>query len=1455
MLNVQKTFLRHGLLFSAVYFLCFLFMNSLSADHFVDVNSTNPQSPYTTQETAATNIQGAINVASANAIIRVAPGTYTLPQNAVDFAGMNVVYIDKPLSIIGSSGNPADTIIDGQGTNRGIAIRYPQSTNDSFIIQGLGIRNCHAQNTGGGMVLSSGNYGWDLRISNCDFIDNTVAWGANPGSFLSAGSRGGAIGNNETQPPYTITITDCVFKGNTAEHGGTSSGNPGEGGAVYLRTGYQPVSFNSCVFEDNTATAGGALVNLYPNLTVEKCIFKDNSSIVQDSGVSVYSITAGGIYVNYGSTLLRNCLAYGNNSDGRAGFLYSTNNFCTIENCTIVQNSSSLYGYPGGVFSRYDGSTLIMKNSIIYSNIGNNWLKANALNSSAMNNCCTSPITGLPGTGNISSDPALSTVEDMEYHLTSSSPCIDAGLNEAWMDANTDLSGISRRFSTVDMGCYERAYLVNNNQAYADIVISATCPRMVTLAAEELQEYIQKITGVQLAINTTENTNLPFHIYVGRSNYTDALGLTNTNLLYGAFTMETGNNWLALFGYDEDYTPTGPYPSSSTDITRMLAEWDNLTGTTWGTSREYLYKRHSSEYAFWEMDKRGSLNAVYEYLHKLGVRWFFPGSLGEVLPQSNTIVFTATDKVVNPDFKVREMYQYYNQFWTNKLDEILWQLRLGLNSGEEIFGGTDPIHGIKDVIERSEMKTAHPEYYAIWDGVRQTAVSAPCLYSSGLLSQNINYCQAVYNINAEPMVSVMPSDGYTRLCECGACSGKSTPTRGYDGLLSDYVWGYVNQVAGALYSNYPDKKVMCGAYTTYLLPPLNITSFSPNVSVYLCRWSSNFYNQNTFNYYKNMTNEWLSKLPSQDLYVYDYYLHSERADTIGVPVYFPHTIDQDVKFLKGKANGVFIEVQRNWEGWERNWHALATNHLNLYIVSRLLWDADIDVEDILDDYYEKFYGPVETQMRAFVNYCEANWPNMRTDKNIMLNAINLLEAARTAASGTGVYSQRVEMIYDFMQPVYVLYGQMSDKFVNINSTNPQSPYTTQETAATNIQDAINASSANAIIRVAPGTYTLPANHVDFAGNNVVYIDKPLSIIGTSGNPGDTIIDGQGSNRGIAIRYPESTSNSFIIENLTIQNCYAQNTGGGMVLSSGNYGWDLQINNCRFIGNAVAWGENPGYFLSAGSRGGAIGCCETQPGYTITVNNSVFDSNSAQHGGTASGNPGEGGAIYLRTGYQPVSFFGCTFENNTATSGGALFQRYPDLLMEKCIFKNNSSVLSDSGVSVYSITAGGISLEYGEAVLRNCLAYENSSEGKAGFFYGAYNLCTIENCTIVNNICSLYGYPGGVLSRFDTARLTMKNSIIYANIGGNWQKTGVLNDSSMNNCCTSPITGLPGTGNINTDPLLSTTPGSEYHLTSSSPCIDAGVNETWMEKDTDLNNAPRIDTVSDVVDMGAYEYQQ
>lgn len=181
-----------------------------------------------------------------------------------------------------------------------------------------------------------------------------------------------------------------------------------------------------------------------------------------------------------------------------------------------------------------------------------------------------------------------------------------------------------------------------------------------------------------------------------------------------------------------------------------------------------------------------------------------------------------------------------------------------------------------------------------------------------------------------------------------------------------------------------------------------------------------------------------------------------------------------------------------------------------------------------------------------------------------------------------------------------------------------------------------------------------------------------------------------------------------------------------------------------------------------------------------------------------------------------SLFDCIIENNEAeyNGGGTAGCR-----LKRCIVRNNRANA------------------YGGAQVRgfaeDCLIEGN--EAKLGA--GAVTSGWLSRCTVVNNRTD--GFGGGAIYS------TLHSTILWNNTAGdedqNWRGCyGFYND-------TTPL--FSGPGNICVDPQFQDAAAGNYHLSPSSPCIDAGFGPTDLDwKDL----AGEVRWQGRRIDMGAYE---
>ncbi|MBN1275241.1 DUF4838 domain-containing protein [Candidatus Woesearchaeota archaeon] len=621
-------------------------------------------------------------------------------------------------------------------------------------------------------------------------------------------------------------------------------------------------------------------------------------------------------------------------------------------------------------------------------------------------------------------------------------------------------------------------YLVEDGVAQADIVISPSAPPSVSLAADYFQFYLEEMSGATLPISNNPDPAYDFHVYIGQSTYTDALGVTDEDCRDGGFRMVTGDDHLVLLGEDDEDKLPGfegvPGPAT-------IAEWDAYVSDTWGGDylwdNDFLHfydKQRNSNHDLRETDKKGSLNAVFEFLQEQGIRWYHPGwheypNIGVVIPSKPTIGFQPRDEIVNPDFPMREFMLYSKSYshlspyhYDGRADEELrWVLSLRSNAFYEFLVASSggPAHGIRAVIIRQS--ETHPEYYAMdSSGQRQlpgvVPYPAPNLCypyyteENTLFEENVKYAKTMFDLYDVPIVSIMPNDGLGVISN--ECADKATPERGTEGRYSDYVWEYVNNVAWEIYNDpeYQGKMVSNSAYTPYRLPPLSLSKeVAPNLAVFVGRSRRSFSDEETKASNDDLLGSWKDVLASNNhltggketnvLFTSDYYLNNRYgSSTQGVPMYAPHFISEDLKSLKGVSSGEFMEVGTTsfWppyniktDEWDVEWDAFAANALNIYVLSRLYWDADQDVDLLLEEYYDLFYGPADEEMRSFIEYSESHSWKALIDPDVVPTMRDLLAHAKEVAGET-IYGHRIDLLIGLMDSQFseqeILIGSCQD---------------------------------------------------------------------------------------------------------------------------------------------------------------------------------------------------------------------------------------------------------------------------------------------------------------------------------------------------------------------------------------------------------------------------------------------
>jgi len=139
---------------------------------------------------------------------------------------------------------------------------------------------------------------------------------------------------------------------------------------------------------------------------------------------------------------------------------------------------------------------------------------------------------------------------------------------------------------------------------------------------------------------------------------------------------------------------------------------------------------------------------------------------------------------------------------------------------------------------------------------------------------------------------------------------------------------------------------------------------------------------------------------------------------------------------------------------------------------------------------------------------------------------------------------------------------------------------------------------------------------------------------------------------------------------------------------------------------------------------------------------------------------------------------------------------------------------------------------------------NGSATFGGGIYCYNSSPTITNCTISGNSA---GWDGGGILGTSSSSPTILNSILWEDTP---EEIYLSNTSSINITYSAIKGGYVGVGNINADPVF--VGGGDYHLQSTSPCINKGTNTpSGGLPSTDKDGNPKI--INGLVDIGTYEF--
>jgi len=493
--------------------------------------------------------------------------------------------------------------------------------------------------------------------------------------------------------------------------------------------------------------------------------------------------------------------------------------------------------------------------------------------------------------------------------------------------------------------------LTGNNCA---IVIAPGAPRTVKFAASQMQELLSAVLGAKIPVTTAPAAG-KHNIRLGLTPDAAKAGLVPEKLARDGFYIKTVGSDIFIAGIDD------PKTIPETEIARGGA---------------------------WALYEHATLFGVYDFLERFaGVRFYFPGELGTILPKKGALSIPSIDIIERPDFKVRSYSAFTDgiYFEGDKRDAII-NPRKNLNMLRYRFH-TEYLpccHGIQGFGFVHRFGKSHPEYFALmsngkryndpdlqfpgqlcWtSGIREEIYQDLKSYFSGKPASergvywNKKVCWA-FPYFRKPYVDIMPQDSFYR-CSCQKCEAAYDRDKGRH-YATTLIWDHVTAMGRRLKKEGIPGQLNMMAYPPYrAIPKVEIPD---NINVMVAEGGPWCTSPKAIAEQDGEIIAWSKKL-GRKVWLWNYVNKLGTTELKGVPAPTPRAVGAYYQRVSPYIFGAFMESECD---------RFLYFHLNFYIFEKVAWNNKFDYGKALDEYYKLMFGPASATMQKIMERFEEIW--------------------------------------------------------------------------------------------------------------------------------------------------------------------------------------------------------------------------------------------------------------------------------------------------------------------------------------------------------------------------------------------------------------------------------------------------------------------------------------------------
>lgn len=319
------------------------------------------------------------------------------------------------------------------------------------------------------------------------------------------------------------------------------------------------------------------------------------------------------------------------------------------------------------------------------------------------------------------------------------------------------------------------------------------------------------------------------------------------------------------------------------------------------------------------------------------------------LPKTKNISLAPISFIENPTFRYRQTQNYALQ------NDSIYKWWYRLEEPDEVFAADYWVHTFDRLLPSAVYGPSHPEYYAYYNGKRHPgAASQWCLTNPEVFNIVVHRIDSIFKAHPDmKTICVSQNDGNNTNCKCPACSQIDKEEGAYSGSLIRFI----NKIA----DRFPDKQIATLAYLYSMQPP-KLVKPRKNVVIMLCDIDCKREVSLTEN---NSGQEFVKALKgwsqiSNNLYVWDYGIN---FDNFVSPFPNLHVLQDNIRlFRDNHVTMHFSQISSNRGG--------DFAELRTYLVSKLMWNADADVDSLTQHFLRGYYGKAAPYIYRYINIME-----------------------------------------------------------------------------------------------------------------------------------------------------------------------------------------------------------------------------------------------------------------------------------------------------------------------------------------------------------------------------------------------------------------------------------------------------------------------------------------------------